>query len=576
MPRGSAEAAGDGMGSRPVRRVRRTSVLSLLGVAGAVAVGLPLAATTGSGDPNLPDLVSSATGPPSTQIYRDGRLLIRFDGFVVNSVSALAPLEIQASNPDANGVMQSVQQYVGTTPVGPGPGGKPVVRYESADGHNHYHLKNAAEYSLWNLAETARMALAQKTEAGFCLEDSEQIGGNVPAAYASSTNNFCGRNQGPGSGNPPNPLIMGISPGWRDIYYKGLSYQWVDVSNVAPGRYRLASRVNPDKTIHESDYGNDGYVYLNATVPGYTPKGIDAGRVDPGRSLPITLAADKFTSTCFQNNEDFNPSLNDTPYCDPGPVQFVITSLPSRGALTLPDGTPLAVGDPVPSGGAVTYTPGPGQRGADSFGYEAQDSNMPGAQKTKPIAAVAIQVGAPVTSVAISGAPASMLAGVAVQLQAVLTNGLSGVTWSASSGSVTATGLFTAPHTPGTVTVRATSKDDPSASAAVSIRIVPAGKQAAAPTTPSNKMIAGFRVGRVGPRLLVTRVATGPRGGKLTVTATFRRRVLGRCVTRVGADRAVTCRIRLRHRYDLRKVRVTAKLTVAGGRSAVRRLFVVR
>ena len=60
---------------------------------------------------------------------------------------------------------------MGGSPISPPATGGPEVRFESADGHNHYHLKYAAEYSLWNSQGTAQVALAQKTQAGFCLED---------------------------------------------------------------------------------------------------------------------------------------------------------------------------------------------------------------------------------------------------------------------------------------------------------------------------------------------------------------------------------------------------------------------
>src|SRR5690606_26345787 len=112
--------------------------------------------------------------------------------------------------------------------------------------------------------------------------------------------------------------------------------------------------------------------------------------------------------------------------------------------------------------GELTYTASAGQRGGDSFTYEAFDAAEPGFPRVRPQAAAAIQVGAPITTVAISGAQPSVVAGLSIQLSAVLTNGPSGVAWTASAGSITPHGLFTAPAKAGTVTVRATSKDDTS------------------------------------------------------------------------------------------------------------------
>jgi hypothetical protein len=91
-----------------------------------------------------------------------------------------------------------------------------------------------------------------------------------------------------------------------------------------------------------------------------------------------------------------------------------------------------------------------------------------------------------------------------------------------------------------------------------------------------NKLLSALKVGRVGSRTIVGRVVTGPKGGRLTFTATFNRTVLGRCSSKAKARRSVTCKITLRRSYPLTRVKVTAKLTVAGGTSAVRRTFVKR
>ncbi|WP_217914909.1 lysyl oxidase family protein [Miltoncostaea marina] len=540
-------------------------MLGLLGSAGLAAAGLAIAATSVTSAPNLPDMISEAPGPPATHVYRDGRLLMRFDGFVTNNVTAPAELEIFARNPNSQGAMTFVEQRSGGTAV-PDGGRQPVVVHEVADGHQHYHLKNAAEYTLWTPDRSRQVALAQKTEAGFCLEDSERWAGNAPQKYSSGNNRFCLQ----GASYDPGPLTMGISPGWRDIYYAGLSYQWVDVSNVAPGEYQLASRADPTDVIAESDEGNNGHAFRPAVVPGYMPRGLSVGRVEPGQSAALTLSADRFQSQCFDG--DFSPSPADKRYCDPGAVRYRITSLPARGTLRQ-GATALGVGSVLTSG-AITYTANAGQRGGDSFTYEAYDSSEPRFPQTRPQAAVAVQVGAPITTVAISGAQPTIVAGLSMQLSALVGNGPGGVTWTASAGTITPGGLFTAPAKPATVTIRATSNDDPSAFAEVTVQVTAAQVQAPAPTTKPRPLIKRLRVGRVGTRLVVAKVTAGPKRGKVRVTATLKRTVLGRCVRNVRAGKTVTCKITLKRSYNLRRVKVTAKLT-SGKSSAVRRSFVV-
>ena len=99
-----------------------------------------------------------------------------------------------------------------------------------------------------------------------------------------------------------------------------------------------------------------------------------------------------------------------------------------------------------------------------------------------PAATVTIADARP--SVAISGAPASLVAGTSVQLTAAVTNLPAGVTWSATAGTISRTGLYRAPATPpagGAVTVRAASAANPAVAGEARIRIVPPRKRTAKP-----------------------------------------------------------------------------------------------
>ena len=55
----------------------------------------------------------------------------------------------------------------------------PPIIWEPEDGHDHWHLKNAARYSLWNSDKTAEVAPALKV--GFCLIDSTRIETHGPS-----------------------------------------------------------------------------------------------------------------------------------------------------------------------------------------------------------------------------------------------------------------------------------------------------------------------------------------------------------------------------------------------------------
>jgi hypothetical protein len=191
----------------------------------------------------------------------------------------------------------------------------------------------------------------------------------------------------------------------------------------------------------------------------------------------------------------------------------------------------------------------------------------------------------PAPSVAIAGMPSRLVAGSSVQLTATVANLHGGVTWSATAGTISATGRYRAPATPpkgGVVTVTATSTADPAVAGTVATGIRPKARRAATPGI-AGRVVAGRRAlskvltGHAGPRVILAKLQVGGRRGSLRVTATAGSRVAGRCaVGRVDARETVTCRIRMPRPYPLRKVRVTARFTSVTGAVVVRRAWVGR
>ena len=548
---------------------RRRTILALLGCAAAVAAAAPIYAVSAPDATRAPDLradpVANIVGPG---VYTDteagtgaGRLLVRFDGYVTNVGNG--PLEIRGDPQLPQSDPQGVKQYAWSSGQGPGEvpsevpaAAAPVLKFETADSHDHFHLMNAMKYSLWNLDKTAEVAPGQKV--GFCLYDLQTAPNPPPGltpdpqTYIDSVTHYCEWKQ-PSS----HSLRMGVSSGWRDVYDRSLAFQWVDVSETSPGTYLVASEADPGNTIWEGGFAGSetnlrAFASEKVTVPGYVAKPVTLSQT--GGRQTIALASTKFGA--------------------PGAVAYRIVAGPSHGTL-----------DPI-SGGAVTYQPSPGYSGPDGFTYVARDatSDFPLAG-SEPTATVSIYSAKP--SVAISGAPATMIAGTSAQLSATVAFVPGGVTWSTTAGSISPSGLFVAPSTPppgGTLRVRATSTADPSVTAEAVIAVTPAPPPQPAPLpgpTPvatgvaSTKLLSRLTVGHVGNRVVVGTVTTGPKAGRIDVIVSLENRVLGRCGARVGARKTVSCRIVLAQAYPLTKVRFTVKLSVRGRVKAVRRAFVV-
>jgi hypothetical protein len=429
------------------------------------AILFPTGVEVAGADPlELPDLISvppTRLQAPETVTWRgETSLVIRFDGHVTNVGEG--PLDL-FGNPSTGSVMQrarSGDDWVDVT--------SPQVIYETADGHNHWHLMKVARYSLWNESRTAEVAPGQKV--GFCLYDVVSVSGAPvvdPSFYEGPVVRWCE------VGNPQaTQLRMGISAGYQDVYDKSLTYQWVDVSDVQPGVYWVAAQIDPENVVVESNEANNtlSFSARSVIVPGHIAEPLQVN-VD---SDPVDIA------------------LAATTYGSPEDQVFQIIDPPQHGSLD------VAAGATIWSG-SVRYTPDPGYAGSDTFTYVAADPIS--AYPRNPAAAtVNLDVGRNLSpTVTISGAPASLVAGTSIRLTASLVNAGSAVDWyvdgipggSTLVGTIDGSGLYRAPSVPppaGSVTVRAQSRDVPSAFDEVTIAIepAPAAPVVTAPPTQTN------------------------------------------------------------------------------------------
>jgi hypothetical protein len=321
---------------------RRYRWIGTLAVA-AWLLAAALSASAAEAVDRLPDLVAPPPANPRTSVETlpDGQshLLLRFTGYIHNAADG--PLEIRGSNP-SGGVMTNTWQRIYQQGGGfrDDASRHPRITFENADGHEHWHVQGAARFSLWNEPGTAQVAPSAKV--GFCLEDVDRIDAFAPSnpAYDSDATQYCRQHQ-PDASN----LYEGISPGWQDVYASKLPFQWVDISDVAPGQYRLGAQVDPDNFVIESNEADNGPTLASeiVTVPGYTASPL-AVTVKGPQPIPITA----------------------TRYGAPGAGVFRIESPPRHGKLN------FAVGAAVT--GSLVYAPSARFAGTDTFTFSARDS----------------------------------------------------------------------------------------------------------------------------------------------------------------------------------------------------------
>ena len=224
-------------------------VVSAAGVALAAA-GIFLLRDDGP-EELLPDLDQAV--PAELEIVEEGDSYRLVFASAVDNVGR-GPLLIDGERPGRETPAMKVRQLVRRTDGGarmrelPG-----EIRYAQTETHEHWHLLGFEVYELRAAGEGTLVRPSEKT--GFCLGDryetekGERVEGKPERAIWTDE---CGRDQ-PGLLT----LRQGISPGYGDDYDPGLEDQFVDVTNVPPGRYLLVHRTNPERSIEEASYENN-------------------------------------------------------------------------------------------------------------------------------------------------------------------------------------------------------------------------------------------------------------------------------------------------------------------------------
>jgi hypothetical protein len=161
----------------------------------------------------------------------------------------------------------------------PAMAGRPPGMFEYGTCHMHWHLRGYADY---RLVDPAGREVARGHKQSFCLLDSGRymgMGVDLPAAERYNCSN------------------QGIHRGWADTYGRSLDCQYVDITGVPPGRYRIRAQINIERVVAESSYA-DNESFYDIDIP--APPGADAG-ADAGVSIDPTLACTGATEGTGRN-----------------------------------------------------------------------------------------------------------------------------------------------------------------------------------------------------------------------------------------------------------------------------------
>jgi len=197
-----------------------------------------------------------------------GKILLRFAGGIGNY--GVGKIEIvgradPAMDPTSNALVayQRLYKADGTfTELRVG-----VLSYHPE--HHHYHYVNAVKYSLVD-PSTKNQVVVTAAKQAFCLADVEVLDPTISTYPTQPVYNRCY--------NSPvaDFVLMGVSPGWEDVYGKdlvGQSFDVTDLMNKPAKKYLLMETTNPDGVLVDANGGTPQTTSIEVVIG----KGVTVG-----------------------------------------------------------------------------------------------------------------------------------------------------------------------------------------------------------------------------------------------------------------------------------------------------------
>jgi Lysyl oxidase len=226
---------------------------TLLVVIGLIALVGALAALVSSGSAATGDRLPDQAMTSLRSFHVDtttspGHTLLRFTAESVNI--GAGPLELRGSRPSTSTSTMSVRQRIYKDGGGFRSRSVPSFMFWAGDGHNHWHVSDFVSTELERTDNGVNVGTGAKQ--GFCLTDSNAFNLSLPRAPDSKVYKGCVM-----GGRTSLAVKMGISVGWGDRYGYKLAFQWIDITGLTPGRYRLTGTVDAQNYYLESNETNN-------------------------------------------------------------------------------------------------------------------------------------------------------------------------------------------------------------------------------------------------------------------------------------------------------------------------------
>jgi hypothetical protein len=237
-----------------VHRLALAALSLLVALAGVLLPGpLPAIALEGDKKPNLQMLRLR-----DWQIENSGgRRRLRFTTIFVNA--GRGPFELRGHRASTDDPTMDIDQIMyrwdGTkrrihT--------RAIAKY-AGDGHDHWHVQNVVIYEAWRIGDLANTRRGAKT--GFCFFDTTAWDRSLPGArqWPYYEEEWCGTRS----------VLhnrVGVSVGWGDRYPWNFAFQWIDITGLEGGRYRVRATADIADRYDES-VETDNCVWAVVDIP---------------------------------------------------------------------------------------------------------------------------------------------------------------------------------------------------------------------------------------------------------------------------------------------------------------------
>lgn len=252
----------------------------VVGAVGLLLLLAPISSATAATD-LMPDLGMGQLRDFSVETSAAGRRQLRFTAQIVNvgygpfevvatrtTTAAFNPAREECGRPYYSAPYR-IQQRIYSTGGGFRNQYTPFTLCWGGDGHGHWHMRYLQRYELLR-ADGKWMQPARSVKSGFCFFDNARYQTGLPEApqqetYVQEPPTSACRAGEPGA----REVKMGLSVGWGDDYHASLPDQYIDVTGLQPGRYRLKATADPSNWLREAREDNNvTYAEFDLTAAG--------------------------------------------------------------------------------------------------------------------------------------------------------------------------------------------------------------------------------------------------------------------------------------------------------------------